>query len=135
MFSCFTCIIKKLPVLVGPLSAIQPFSHPLTLNFPWSLGYIKKLAFGSPYSLPVLCAANMLEYLNCTDTALSGYQFTPQQCGVSEIISCALRNSRQAGVGFEPRISRSVGECATTGPTHPDIILDQARPSKVDITK
>ena len=42
-------LIKKLPVLVGPLSAIQPFNHPLTFNFSWSLGYIRKLAFGSPW--------------------------------------------------------------------------------------
>ena len=37
----------KILVLIGPLSVIQPFSHPLTFNFPWSLGYIRKLAFGS----------------------------------------------------------------------------------------
>ena len=46
--------------MVGPLSAIQPFSHPLTLNCPRSLGYIRKLAFGSPwknYSPPV-CLTN-----------------------------------------------------------------------------
>ena len=43
-------------------SAAQPFSHPLTFNFPWSLGYIRKLVFMSPWetiSLPVLCAANI----------------------------------------------------------------------------
>ena len=39
----------KLPVLVGPLSAIQPFSHLLTCNLPWSLGYIRKLEFVSPW--------------------------------------------------------------------------------------
>ena len=40
----------KLPVLVRLLSAVQPFSHHLTFNFPWSLfwGYIRKLAVGSP---------------------------------------------------------------------------------------
>ena len=43
------CLKKKLPVLVGPLLAIQLFSHQLTLNFPWSLSYIRKLAFGSPW--------------------------------------------------------------------------------------
>ena len=41
--------IKNVQVLIGPLSAIQPFSHPLTFNFPWSLGFIRKLAFGSPW--------------------------------------------------------------------------------------
>ena len=38
----------KLPVLVELLSAIQPVSHILTFNFPWSSGYIKKQVFGFP---------------------------------------------------------------------------------------
>ena len=33
--------IKKLPVLVGLLSVMQPFNHPL---FTWPLGYFRKLA-------------------------------------------------------------------------------------------
>ena len=41
--------VKKFTILVGPLSTIQPFSHPLTFNFPWSFGYIRKLVFGSPF--------------------------------------------------------------------------------------
>ena len=51
----------KLPVLVGPLSAIQPFNHPLTFNFPWSLGYIRKSTFrvspGETISLPFFFVA------------------------------------------------------------------------------
>ena len=39
----------KFTVLLGPLSAIHPFSHPLTFNFLWSLSYIRKLAFWSPW--------------------------------------------------------------------------------------
>ena len=35
--------------MVRPLSAIQPSSHPLTFNFPWSLDYIVKLAFRYPW--------------------------------------------------------------------------------------
>ena len=35
--------------MVGPFSAIQPSSQPLTFNFPWSLCYIRKLAFWSPW--------------------------------------------------------------------------------------
>ena len=31
------------------VNAIWPFSHPLTFNFPWSLGYIRKLAFICPW--------------------------------------------------------------------------------------
>ena len=41
--------VQKLLVLVGSLTAFQPYSHPLTFNFSWSLGYIKKLVFGSPF--------------------------------------------------------------------------------------
>ena len=45
------CLIffKKLnlPILVGQLSAIQSFSHTLIFNFPWSWGWIRKLAFMS----------------------------------------------------------------------------------------
>ena len=45
----YTFIKLKLPVFVGPLSAIQSFSQPsTTFNFPWPLGYIRKLAFRSP---------------------------------------------------------------------------------------
>ena len=50
----------KLPVLVWPLSDIEPLSHPLIFNSPWSFGYIRKLT--SPLeaiSLTVLCAANI----------------------------------------------------------------------------
>ena len=51
---------KKLPVLVGPLSAILSFGDPLTFNFHWSLGYIRKLAFGSPagnsFTLGFVCS-------------------------------------------------------------------------------
>ena len=42
-------VIKlNLPVLVGPHSSIQPFSHTLTFNFPGSLDHIRKQAFVSP---------------------------------------------------------------------------------------
>ena len=47
---CMVVIIKlKLPDLVRPLATIQPFIYPLKFNFPWSLGYIRKLAFRSPW--------------------------------------------------------------------------------------
>ena len=57
-------------------------SHPLTFNFPWSLGYTRKLAFESPleeniqsrfYVQPTYCAQ---EYQTCTYTVILGYQFT-----------------------------------------------------------
>ena len=38
-------MLKMLPVLVWPLSAIQPR---FDINFPWLLGYIRKLVFVSP---------------------------------------------------------------------------------------
>ena len=70
--------LKHLELKKILLSSIKPFNHPLTLNFPWSLGYMKKLAFGSSvgnYLLPVLCTAK--EYQTCTDT--------PSQCTNSHI--------------------------------------------------
>ena len=41
---CFNLLLKQ-QVLVGQLSAVQP---PFDINFPWSLGFIRKKAFGSP---------------------------------------------------------------------------------------
>lgn len=38
--------VQKLPVLAGPLLAIQP---PFDINFPGLLGYIRKVAFRSPW--------------------------------------------------------------------------------------
>ena len=118
----------KLPVLVGPLSAIQPLIHPLTFNIPWSLGYSRKLDFGSPwgnyFTIGFVCSQHNYsnqEYQTCTDTALSGYlnshlgRVEPRRFN-----SCALRNSRYASVEFEPWISRSAVKCATTEPTRPD---------------
>ena len=67
----------KLPILVGPHSTIQPFSHSLRFNFLWSLSYIRK-------QYPVLGYGTQ-EYLTCTDTALTWYQFTPWSSGASEI--------------------------------------------------
>ena len=83
---------RKLPILVGPLSAIQPFRHPLTFKFPWPLGYIRRLAFGSPwgsYFTPgFVCsqhtAPRNIKLAQC-HIALSRYQFTPWSSGASEI--------------------------------------------------
>ena len=70
-------------------SAIQPS---FVINFPWSLGYIRKLVFGSPpwgklihSRLCVQPTYDALLYQTCTDTALSGYQFTPWSSGASGI--------------------------------------------------
>ena len=60
----FVALKVKVPVLVGPLSAIQPLSHSLTLTFPGHLGYIRKLVFRYPrktISLLVWCAV----YIRC----------------------------------------------------------------------
>ena len=48
ILECFMKMLKLPVFLVGLLSAIQPFSLPLTLNFSWSLDYIRELVFGSP---------------------------------------------------------------------------------------
>ena len=72
----YTNVKLKLPVLVGPISAIQPVNHPMKLTFP---GCIKKLALGSPwgnYFTPGVVRSQHTEYQKCTDIALSGYQFT-----------------------------------------------------------
>ena len=77
-FFTLYCILLKLPILVGLLSAIQ---LPFNINFPWF--YIWKLkCLGLPeetISLPVLCAAKIQcpGIPACTETTLSGYQFTP----------------------------------------------------------
>ena len=65
--------------MVGPLSAI---------HFPWSLGYIRKLVFGSPwgnYFTPgFVCNQHKApRNIILSDTALSGYPFTPS--GASDI--------------------------------------------------
>ena len=81
-----------LPVLVGPLSAIQPH---FDTNLSWSLGYIRKLKFKyhwgklfhSRYCVQPTHGAQ--EYHSCKYTAHSGYQFTPWLSGASEIHFCA----------------------------------------------
>ena len=63
-------------------SAVQ---QTFDINFPWLLGYIKKLAFGSSwgnyFTTGFVCTQ---EYQTYTDTALQGYQFTPWSSGASE---------------------------------------------------
>ena len=72
---------KKSPVLVGLLSSIHSFSHPLTLTSSghWAvLGNQRSGLTGETNSLPFFCAANTRcsGIQTCKDTALSGYQFT-----------------------------------------------------------
>ena len=79
----------ELPVFVVPLSAIQPFSHPLThplvnrlhqeTSIRVSLG---KLFHSHSYVQPTFGAH---EYHTCTDTTFTGYQFKPWSSGASEI--------------------------------------------------
>ena len=50
--------------MVGPVLALQPFNHP---NFPWSFGYIRKLAFESPwgnYFTPGLVCRQYTAHMN-----------------------------------------------------------------------
>ena len=76
-------------MLVGPLLAIQP---PFDINFPWSLGYIRKLVFGSPwgnYFTPCLFAANVwrpgISNLHRHSPFRVLYQITHWSSGASEI--------------------------------------------------
>ena len=58
---------------------------PFDINFPWSLVYIRKIAFGSPYrnyfTLGFVGEYGTQEWHTCTDTALSGYHLTPWSSG------------------------------------------------------
>ena len=83
---------ERLPVLVRPLSAIQPFSYPLALHVSppghWAtLGTIDRVSLGrllhSWFCKQLTHGAQ--EGHTCTDTTLSGNQFTPWSSGVSEI--------------------------------------------------
>ena len=128
-----TCCFEKLklPVLVGPLSAIQPYNLSWTFNFPWSLFYIMKLAFWSPggkyFTSGVVCSQHMAPG-NIQHAQTQTSQDTNSHLGRVEprrFICCAQRNSRQASEGFEPRTSRSAGECTTTGPTRVFLVFNR----------
>ena len=111
--------------MVGPRSAFQPFSHLLTVtfNFPWSLAYIRKLAFGPPCGNYFVCSQHTApKNTTLAQTQLS--QGTDSHLGRVELrrfISCALTKSGYASLEFEPRTSRSSVERATTGSTRPDL--------------
>ena len=87
----------KLPVLTGSLSAIQPYSHPLTFNFPWSLDNISiRVSWRETISLPVLTAANIRRpgILNLHRhghlwVPINTYRVEPRR-----FISCAQSNPR-----------------------------------------
>ena len=80
--------LKILPFSVGPLSAIKPFSRPLAINFPWSLGKTSVRVSPGKLFYSRICVQQpdwAQEYQTCTDTAISGYQFTPCLSEASEI--------------------------------------------------
>ena len=120
--NCLYVLKLKVPVFVGPHPVIQPFSHRSTFIFPWSLGYIRKLTFGSPwgyYFTPGFVCSQHTAPMNIKLAQIQPSKGTTSHIGRVEprrYISCALRNSRKASVGFEPRTSRSAAERATTGP-------------------
>ena len=96
----------KLPFLVGPLSAIQPFSHPLTLTSPGHWAILGNQCFrstmGNNFTLIFFVAANIWGpgIQTCTDTVLS---LGTDSCLVGvepqRFISRAQRNSLQANTG------------------------------------
>ena len=107
--------------MVGPLSAIQPFCHPLTFNFT----DIRKLAFRSPwvkYFIPgFVCSQNTAPGISNLHrhSPLRVPNHTLGEMSLRDFISCALRNSRQASVEFEPWTYRSAVGQATTVPMSP----------------
>ena len=82
---------SQLPILIGPLlSAIQPFSHhltliPLVIGLYWETSVRVSLGKLFHYRFCVQPTYGAQECQTCTDTALSGYQFTPWSSGASEI--------------------------------------------------
>ena len=85
----------------GPLSAVKPFSHPLTYLTSLVIG-LHVLETYSRVSLGKLLHSCILqptskygaqEYRTCTDTALSGTNSHLGQVEPWRFISCALRNS------------------------------------------
>ena len=103
-------------------SAVQPYFN---INFPWSLGYIRKLLFGTlwgTYFTLILSAANIrvLWISNLQRRCpirVKMHTFVESSLGYSH----ALKNSRQACVGFRLYTSRSAVERATAKPTRPNI--------------
>ena len=101
--------VKSYQFWDGSYSAFQPPFDPF--NFPWSLGYIRKLAFGSPwgnYFTPGFVCSQHTAPRNIKLAQTQPSQSTSSHLGRVEtlkFISCALRNSRKASVGFEPQTS------------------------------
>ena len=80
-----------LPDLVGPVPAVQPFSHSLTLTSP-----------GKTISLPVCVQSTYgaRKYQTCTYTAFTGYQFTHWSCGALEPREINVRPWHKKNMNF-----------------------------------
>ena len=83
----------KLPdILLRPLTAFQVFSHSATLRHYLLTG----LLYYPGETISRFCVQptyGAQEYQICTDTAISGYQFTPWLSDASRgFISCAKRS-------------------------------------------
>ena len=75
---CSSFMYGQLPVLVGPLSAIQPFIDPLTFNWA-TIGNWRSGFPGETISLPVCLQPTYgtQEYQTCTETIFSGWVESP----------------------------------------------------------
>ena len=111
--------------MIGP--RIQPFSHPLTFNFPWSLGYIRKLAFGSPwgsYFTPgFVCSQHM------APRNINLHRHHLLRVPIHTLVEWSLGDSflmpREiyCQCRFKPRTSQSAVESSTTGQMHLDYMV------------
>ena len=106
--------------MVGSFSAIQP---PFDINSPCSFGYIRKLAIEFPYgnyfTTFFVCTQHKApRSIRLTETILLLGRVEPRR-----FFSCALINSCQASVGFEPGFIWSSIECTTTGLMCPSVCV------------
>ena len=89
-FNLYQGKMLKLPVQAGLLSAIQPPFN--TFNFHWSLGYIRKLAFGSCwgnyFSPSFVCSQHMAP----RNIKLAQTPF-PLWVPIQILVKCSLRDS------------------------------------------
>ena len=101
--------------MVGSLSAFLWFSHPLTLTSPgyWdTLGNKRSVLPGETISLLVWVRPkySVQVYKTCTDTALSGYQFTLWSSGAWKIHLCTEKLILRQG----RRRTRDLSNCNRT---------------------
>ena len=113
---------------LGSQNCFQLFSHTLTFKLPWSLGYIRKLVFVSPwgkyFTSSFMCSQHTVprnSKLAQTPTSQS-INSNLGQVEPQRFISCALRNPCKVRVTSEPQTSQSADVCATSLVEHTPIV-------------